>query len=114
MLIKLVGYGHHMKSKHGFRHSLSASDSGDECQDFLLSPPHFPNLASTSTMDMNWLTRFEPIQNVNKLSKYSPSQSYYVETCKDLKMVLTRTPKKVTGIWNSKCFVNSIFLIFNK
>ncbi|VDK52626.1 unnamed protein product [Anisakis simplex] len=38
MLIKDVGYGHHMRSRHSFRAESPAS--ADECQSFLLSPPH--------------------------------------------------------------------------
>lgn len=38
MLLKDVGYGHHVRSRHAFRAESPAS--GDECQSFLLSPPH--------------------------------------------------------------------------
>uniref|UniRef100_A0A915BEQ9 C2H2-type domain-containing protein n=2 Tax=Parascaris univalens TaxID=6257 RepID=A0A915BEQ9_PARUN len=38
MLLKDVGFGHHMRSRHGFRAESPASS--DECQSFLLSPPH--------------------------------------------------------------------------
>ncbi|VDM91685.1 unnamed protein product [Litomosoides sigmodontis] len=37
LLLKDVGYGHHMRSQHGYHIN---SGSGDECQSFLLSPPH--------------------------------------------------------------------------
>lgn len=37
LFLKDVGYGHHMRSQHGY--SIDSS-SGDECQSFLLSPPH--------------------------------------------------------------------------
>uniref|UniRef100_A0A8R1TVP0 Uncharacterized protein n=1 Tax=Onchocerca volvulus TaxID=6282 RepID=A0A8R1TVP0_ONCVO len=37
LILKDVGYGHHMRSQHGYHMN---SSSGDECQSFLLSPPH--------------------------------------------------------------------------
>ncbi|KAM3726779.1 Chromatin assembly factor 1 subunit [Dirofilaria immitis] len=37
LILKDVGYGHHMRSQHGYHIN---SGSGDECQSFLLSPPH--------------------------------------------------------------------------
>uniref|UniRef100_A0A915PZI2 Bm8830 n=1 Tax=Setaria digitata TaxID=48799 RepID=A0A915PZI2_9BILA len=37
LILKDVGYGHHMRSKHGYHMNSSSSD---ECQSFLLSPPH--------------------------------------------------------------------------
>ncbi|CAG9535672.1 unnamed protein product [Cercopithifilaria johnstoni] len=37
LILKDVGYGHHMRSQHGYHMN---SNSGDECQSFLLSPPH--------------------------------------------------------------------------
>ncbi|EFO22405.1 hypothetical protein LOAG_06084 [Loa loa] len=37
LILKDVGYGHHMRSQHGYQMN---SGSGDECQSFLLSPPH--------------------------------------------------------------------------
>ncbi|VDN00997.1 unnamed protein product [Thelazia callipaeda] len=36
MVLKDVGYGYHMRSQHGYEDS----DSDDDCQSFLLSPPH--------------------------------------------------------------------------
>ncbi|KAL3981667.1 hypothetical protein ACH3XW_43985 [Acanthocheilonema viteae] len=36
LILKDVGYGHHMRSQHGYH---IKSGSGDECQSFLLSPP---------------------------------------------------------------------------
>lgn len=36
LILKDVGYGHHMRSQHGYDMN---SGSGDECQSFLLSPP---------------------------------------------------------------------------
>ncbi|VDM43250.1 unnamed protein product [Toxocara canis] len=47
MLLKDVGYGHHMRSRHGFRAESPAS--ADECQSFLLSPPH--HIASPKLTD---------------------------------------------------------------
>ncbi|KAK6109857.1 hypothetical protein QQG55_37640 [Brugia pahangi] len=37
LILKDVGYGHHMRSQHGYHMN---SGSSDECQSFLLSPPH--------------------------------------------------------------------------
>lgn len=113
--MKEVGFGHHMRLRHGYRPSSSSgSTSGedpDDCQDFLLSPPHVPLIASTSSaFSAENMSVGENGEDVSPLMLKIPggrgivsgsgqicSPPYYVEQCKDLVMVLSKRNTSVVS-----------------
>ncbi|KAI1732778.1 hypothetical protein Ddc_01667 [Ditylenchus destructor] len=125
LIVKVVGYGHHMRLRHNYRPPpSSASNSGDDCQDFLLSPPHIPALGpSTSGTIDDQLEADLPITGDDlDLARPSSSRSfnsttndricsppYYVEQCKDLVLVLSkRSPNKATTVGPARAVVQNI------
>lgn len=112
LIVKVVGYGHHMRLRHGYKPSTpsSASSSGDDCQDFLLSPPHLPtrpigtSLLSSPNIEVNEQSLQVSNDPSSSLSTSNVgtdfgsricSPPYYVERCKDLVMIISkRTPLK--------------------
>uniref|UniRef100_A0A183CCW7 C2H2-type domain-containing protein n=1 Tax=Globodera pallida TaxID=36090 RepID=A0A183CCW7_GLOPA len=117
LVVKIVAFGHHQKIHHNHfcsptRRSISSdSDSDDDCQGFLLSPPHHPTpnvFSSSETMldlkiieDTKW-TLSDSLKNhpVNderkvrneknkKVSRQSPPR-YDVQQRNDLRLVLTK------------------------
>ncbi|KAI1726297.1 hypothetical protein DdX_03011 [Ditylenchus destructor] len=125
LIVKVVGYGHHMRLRHNYRPPpSSASNSGDDCQDFLLSPPHIPALGpSTSGAIDDQLETDLPITGDDlDLARPSSSRSfnsttndricsppYYVEQCKDLVLVLSkRSPNKATTVGPTRAVTQKI------
>lgn len=102
-----------MRLRHGYKPSSSSDTTSDgedpdDCQDFLLSPPHLPLVPSTSKILGKRKASLSPIklqlpnakifENEEKTiyTKTANSNSricsppYYVEQCKDLVMVLSK------------------------
>uniref|UniRef100_A0A914I630 Uncharacterized protein n=1 Tax=Globodera rostochiensis TaxID=31243 RepID=A0A914I630_GLORO len=117
LVVKIVAFGHHQKIHHNHfcsptRRSISSdSDSDDDCQGFLLSPPHHPTpnvFSSSETMldlkiieDTKWTLsdslKNHPINDERKVrneknkkvSRQSPPR-YDVQQRNDLRLVLTK------------------------
>uniref|UniRef100_A0A915NX40 Uncharacterized protein n=1 Tax=Meloidogyne floridensis TaxID=298350 RepID=A0A915NX40_9BILA len=132
LVVKMVGFGHHRKFRHResrlflARQSVkdaedsSNSDSNDDCQGFLLSPPHHHlSVASTSEASSifeghQWRTT-HPLDPSSKAPSSSlkqtagpnkqqqssktnePPRLYGVEKWNDLRLVLKRTPEKAAS-----------------
>lgn len=108
--MKEVGYGHHMRLRHGYRPSSSSDTTSegedpDDCQDFLLSPPHVPLIVSTEKKitkekrENSSPLKLLPSTSSLEKSGYSTNSTtnnricsppYYVEHCKDLVLVLSK------------------------
>ncbi|CAK5031016.1 unnamed protein product [Meloidogyne enterolobii] len=132
LVVKMVGFGHHRKFRHRESRLLLArqsvkdtedssnSDSNDDCQGFLLSPPHH-HLSVPSTSEVSsifeghqWRTT-HPLDPSSKASSSSlkqtgpnkqqqqpsktnePPRLYGVEKWNDLRLVLKRTPEKAAS-----------------
>lgn len=128
LVVKMVGFGHHRKFRHRESRLLtrqavkdpddsSNSDSNDDCQGFLLSPPHHHlSVASTSESSIfegHWRAT-HPLDPSSKVSTPPPKQTtgankqqpakanepprlYGVEKWNDLRLVLKRTPEKLSS-----------------
>uniref|UniRef100_A0A915DC92 C2H2-type domain-containing protein n=1 Tax=Ditylenchus dipsaci TaxID=166011 RepID=A0A915DC92_9BILA len=94
LIVKVVGYGHHMRLRHGYKPPpSSASNSGDDCQDFLLSPPHIPMVASTSsTIPSNTAGggEYDWGDEAGQWPSMSCQMTMCPEQCKDLVLVLSK------------------------
>lgn len=93
-----------MRARHGQRaESPSASMSGDDIQDFLLSPPHLPMIPSTSynpfkNVNAEMSPPLSPRSFQNDTSNRIRSPPYYVEQRNDLVLRLTkRIPSRASN-----------------
>ncbi|VDN22810.1 unnamed protein product [Gongylonema pulchrum] len=117
MLLKDVGYGHHMRSQHGLR---TDSGSSDECQSFLLSPPHHVVSPRSTTAEKPFVSppyrrpstsaaspRVSSGQNGTIMSR-TISPRYSIEQKEDLKVSLRPSRREVGFPARSILFLDSV------